>query len=348
MAINKTLLDASRRRLYQQMQDRKTSDSSSSISIQPVPGPSNTSLNDPSIHIQPVTGPDSSSLNSESTSTPGESWAERWEDQFGRPTQVVPEDQRNNPQTAPGQDSFGSKPFSFDAGYNEQMNQIREQEAALRSQEELQRRRMAEDRQSAVSEGERYRDDALKGNTESMADRGLVHSGINIEAQQDIGEDFIRYTDEIQKAFARGEEDLAQFLTQQRNQLEAQRTAAKRERAEKEAMRRELDSLNEAINSTPQPNVAGRYDIQVKISDKARELHEDSTARIDHRYLNDSNELAGRVEAIFNNRQVALAGLGHETDAQRLARITGEVARGERTLDDVRGSVDALARRQYI
>lgn len=241
-----------------------------------------------------------------------------------------------------------SEAWGFDPQYNETMNQIEEQRAGLRSEEELARRRMAEDRQTAEQEASRLRDDSLKANTESMADRGLVHSGINIEAQKDIGEDYLRYTDEIQRAAARGEEDLARWLTQQRNQLQTAQVAAEKQRAENEALRKELDDLNSAINATPEPTVAGRYSIDTEITDEARELATQGNYGGDVAALEDANTLAQRIENIFDNRNVSLIGHGDETDWQRLNRIVQEVASGQRDLDDVRGSVDRIARIQNI
>ena len=250
-----------------------------------------------------------------------------------------------------------SEAWGFDPQYNETINQIEEQRAGLRSEEEVARRRMAEDRQLAEREASRLRDDSLEANIESMADRGLVHSGINIEAQQHIGEDYLRYTDEIQRAAARGEEDLARWLTQQRNRLQTAQGTAETQRAENEALRRELDDLNGAINATPEPTVAGRYPIDTEITDEARQLATQGNYGGDAAALADPNTLAQRIEAIFNNRNVSLIGHGDETDWQRLNRIAQEVGSGYidengerqwRSLDDVRASVDRIARIQNI
>lgn len=56
-----------------------------------------------------------------------------------------------------------------------------------------------------------------------------------------------------------------------------------------------------------------------------------------------SSAIQKRLQAIFNNRGVGIAANG-ETEAQRLQRITREV-QGGRSFDDVRRSVDMIARK---
>jgi hypothetical protein len=260
-------------------------------------------------------------------------------------------------------DSFGQggsgqgAGFGFDAQYNETMNQIAAQQAQLRSQEEQQRRRLAEDAQLAQDEANRFREDSLTANTERMADSGLVHSGINIKAQQDIGEDYMRYTDEIARARSRGEEDLAQWLTQQRAELETLRGQAEAGRAEREAMRRAIEDMNRAINQTPAPTASGRYPIDMNLADGVVDRAGQGQWSSDANYFTDGNTLAKRIEDIFVNRNVPIFS-HNETDAERLARIVREITEGTinpqtgerefRTLDDVRASVDRIARQNNI
>ena len=57
----------------------------------------------------------------------------------------------------------------------------------------------------------------------------------------------------------------------------------------------------------------------------------------------DFDAVAGRVAQVFVNRGVDIAS-GDETEQERITRITGEIASGERTFDDLRRSVDWIAR----
>lgn len=248
---------------------------------------------------------------------------------------------------AGGQGAEGSG-FGFDPQFNEQMNQINAQRAQLDSQEEQMRRRMAEDAQQAELQGRELRDDQLTANTERMADGGMVHSGINIQAQADIGEDYMKFNDQIQRARARGEEDLAQQLTGQRNQLMAQEGIARQERAAREAAERELKDMQDAIANTPMPTVAGRYELNIPIAEGVGQQHASGPHGNDAKFFDDPNRLANRIEAIFDNRNVSLVGHGNETDFQRLARIVQEVSSGKRDLNDVRNSVERLAGIQNI
>ena len=57
----------------------------------------------------------------------------------------------------------------------------------------------------------------------------------------------------------------------------------------------------------------------------------------------DFDAVAGRVAQVFVNRGVDIAS-GDETEQERITRITGEIASGERTFVDLRRSVDWIAR----
>lgn len=65
----------------------------------------------------------------------------------------------------------------------------------------------------------------------------------------------------------------------------------------------------------------------------------------DAAFLGDPKLIRKRVRQIFANRGVQIAA-GGETVTQRLRRIAGEIASGDRTFDDVRRSVDRLQRQQ--
>jgi len=234
--------------------------------------------------------------------------------------------------------------FDFNPEYAAGMNQAGQMEANLRSQEELQNRRMAEDSQFAQQNANEFRDDSLEANTESMADRGLVYSGINIGQQAEIGEDYVKVSNEINKARARGEEDLARFLATQYNQIENYKTQLENARAREQEQAERDRALYEAINETPQPTAAGRYDLSyIRANDSARSQNtgEDLNA------LESGQTLAERVEAIFNNRNVPIASR-EETDAVRIKRIVEDVASGDRNLDDIRNSVDLIARNMNL
>jgi TP901 family phage tail tape measure protein len=58
----------------------------------------------------------------------------------------------------------------------------------------------------------------------------------------------------------------------------------------------------------------------------------------------DLEAIGDRVADVFINRGVGIAA-GGETEEQRIQRITGEIARGERSFDDLRRSVDLIAAR---
>jgi hypothetical protein len=256
--------------------------------------------------------------------------ARKWEQQ----NIEVPEMQEM-PEFEPG--------FDFNPEYERAMNQIQAQEAQLRSEQELAQRRMNEDAQRNIRDINEWRDDSLEANTESMADRGLVHSGINIGQQAEIGEDYNKNLEQVNQALARGEEDLARHLAQQFNQLNLARQDAERYRAEAQAAIEEARSMHEAINATPQPTAAGRYPLDdIQITDQAMQ-----NAGADAQYFQDPNKLGSLIENIFDTRGVPIQSSA-ETDWERIARITEDVAAGRRGVDNVRDSVDRIARQMGL
>lgn len=248
---------------------------------------------------------------------------------------IEPPEMQEMPEFEPG--------FDFQPEYERAMNNIRGQEAQLRSEQEINQRRMNEDAQRNIRDINEWRDDSLEANTESMADRGLVHSGINIGQQAEIGEEYTKNTEQVNQALARGEEDLARHLSQQFNQLNQARQDAERFRAEAQAAIEEARSMHEAINATPQPTASGRYPLDdIEITDQARQH-----AGADSEYFQDPNQLGSLIENIFDTRGVPIQSSA-ETDWERIARITEDVAAGRRSTDNVRDSVDRIARQMGL
>lgn len=241
-------------------------------------------------------------------------------------------------------DNFGVPSFDYNPQYEAGMNNINQQRGNINSEGELQRRRMAEDAERQSAEAERQHGLAVESNTERMADGGLVHSGINIKAQADISENLVRFQDQISQAKARGEEDVARWMTGQMQQLQNMQQQLEQQRADAQRAIEEKRAMEEAINKTPQPSPSGRYDLNqsITIGDKAKENATKGDWIHDASFMDDPNRLAGRVEDIFTNRDVVIDSQ-NETAADRLARITDEVATGQRTLDDVRRSVQRIA-----
>lgn len=119
----------------------------------------------------------------------------------------------------------------FDAYYESNVRRLQGQEAGLSSQEEIARRRLQEGFQSGSQELGRSRDMAMQGLRERMADQGITRSGINIQEQGNIGEEYLRGVQGLEGERARSEEDLMRDIQSQREALNQERTAYDEQRA---------------------------------------------------------------------------------------------------------------------
>lgn len=154
------------------------------------------------------------------------------------------------PNQTPENIPWGQLPF--DQYYEANIRRLQGEEAGLGSEEEIARRRL----QESFSQGQEGlgmgRAESLKQLAQSLADRGLIHSGINIGEQGEIGQDFLRGTSELEGGRARGLEDLIREMTQRRQGITGEKTALDEQRARDAAAMRLEEARKQAASQAAQ------------------------------------------------------------------------------------------------
>lgn len=157
--------------------------------------------------------------------------------------------------TPAAQNAQPQKPaFQWDNNpmYDAAMRRIQQAKSGIESERDSAFGRINEDRSRATESLAKWRDEMLKNNMQKFADQGLVHSGINIGEQAEIGEEYTDQTSALGQQFARIREDIERATTQRMQELANVQDAAERQRqydqiqADRErAMQEALASLQE-------------------------------------------------------------------------------------------------------
>ncbi len=285
--------------------------------------------------------------------------------------------------TATGQYTFPSArrqrvPWeTFNPEYHSTLTSILRRQSELGSEEELGRRRLEEEYGERTRGLGRSREEALRSLAESMAERGLLRSGIYVGEQGEIGEQYQRGLGELAGMRSRGLEDMARQFAQARSGLEEERTGMERQRAayesqeslseaQEEAERQAIQEANARQNALLRQvaglqGIAGTYMPQVQDIFQRwqapiatdRENTQERLARLAGeasrgRPLSDIEQsvrgiTGGQVRGLFQRYGVPIR-TPQETESQRIARILEEIRRG-RTIGDVETSIQGIARR---
>lgn len=150
-------------------------------------------------------------------------------------------------------------------------------EAAANSEREHIMRRLGVQKEQFTQQLGDFRQDALKGNWENMADRGLVHSGINVGQQGKIGEEYNKQLQGVNQSHAQALEDTERThaanlsgIQQQREQIELERARAEQtiqlenawKQAQAESAANAQRAMDELIKTISTPTPTGQLNIQ--------------------------------------------------------------------------------------
>lgn len=163
---------------------------------------------------------------------------------------------------------------AFNPVYAEAIRRANERLTKGKSEFDMSNQRLAEDWSQAKEGAGRWRDDTLKDWKYSTADQGIVHSGINIGQQGEIGQDYLRTMDDINQGKARGMEDLNRNWAEYQDQVNAQKREAEAQdqmyqnqiareqamaQAQAEASRQQQEAWQQQIDAMkPKPDATGR------------------------------------------------------------------------------------------
>lgn len=136
--------------------------------------------------------------------------------------------------------------FKFNPAYEETLRSVNERLAGLTSQEELGRRRIAEDYSTGMRQAGEGHEQNIKGLQERLANQGILRSGINVGEQGRLGTEYQKQQEALGQGQSRGIEDLVRGLTAQRQSLESERRLSESDRAREEATFRDTLAREEA------------------------------------------------------------------------------------------------------
>lgn len=165
---------------------------------------------------------------------------------------------------------LGSNPGRFNAEFEALLRQLAGEQSRAVSGANIGLSRLTQDFRQGVGDLERSRVENIDTLRNNLGSQGILRSGINIEEQGNINQDFGRGINYLGQQFARGQEDIqrgaSDFLSQIQEQLGiaqagATRTEAERqlqealEQARLEALQRALGGSNNTMQTGPQPQL---------------------------------------------------------------------------------------------
>lgn len=144
----------------------------------------------------------------------------------------------------------------YDAEYALTESDILGQKARAQSGARTASSRLESQYRTGISAVDRLREQALKTNTVSMADQGILRSGINIGQQGEIGRDYLEAVRELTSQKAMSQEDVENELAQQESDLSSNLMNAQLLRMQRETEYRLQQALRESELAADQEALA--------------------------------------------------------------------------------------------
>lgn len=221
--------------------------------------------------------------------------------------------------------------LKFNAQYAGLYRNLDTQQAQLQSDRSTYLNRLTSDYDVTAQEGERNQALARRLLQSRMADQGILRSGINVGAQGTLGEDYLRYMDELSRTKAQATTDVESETARALNGLNMQREQLMFQHARDEDIQAREDAMAKAQAEAMQAALDRLQASQPKPT---------PTGQLTRQQPTDTN-LVGVVENLFNQMGVPVAyqNGAQEAPSDRLNRIAYELESGQRSLADVVNSL---------
>lgn len=221
----------------------------------------------------------------------------------------------------PGQFNMSpSDKLRFNAQYAGMYRNLDTQQAQTQADRSSYLNRLTSDYDTTMAESERNQALARRLLQARMADQGILRSGINVGEQGELGEEYLRHIDSLNRARTGGVEDVESSTARALSQLNMQREQLMFNQARDEETRMREDAMAQAQAEAQQAALQRLQASQPKPTPTGQLVRPSN------------NGTTSAVEDLFNRMGVPVeyqngAGNG-ESAADRLSRITNELENG--------------------